>query len=178
MSNITIEANYKGMLQQHCQNRNLERPVYETIQRGPANAPSWMVIVKYGGVTYTTPSPIPGGKRFAEQMAARQILESIASRQEAFLAGEPLDKIIDKAGPVYSGMKTARTALAEPLHVPVEAITSALNTANHRLSELRRDRRYRDSRESGAFARTLANLTMQIVRTTASRTPFEAKTNG
>ena len=72
----TMVENYKGILQQYCQKRALGDLTYETDQQGTPNEPSWIVIVKYGETTYTTPAPIRGSKRWAEQMAAKQVLET------------------------------------------------------------------------------------------------------
>ena len=93
MSEIITQSeiqNYKGMLQQLCHTRNLGEPLYESMQQGKPDSPSWIVTIKYGQSSYITPAPIRGSKRLAEQMAAEQVLETIESRQEAFLAGEPL----------------------------------------------------------------------------------------
>ena len=90
VSNTTIE-NYKGLLQQYCQKRALGNLTYETDQQGTANEPSWIVTVKYGETTYTTPTPIRGSKRWAEKVAAKQILEQIELHQETFLAGDAVD---------------------------------------------------------------------------------------
>jgi hypothetical protein len=175
MSEITTQTtieNYKGILQQYCHARNLRDPGYEIIQQGRPDAPTWMVTVKYGQSTYTTPEPIQGSKKLAEQMAAKRILEAIESRQEAFLAGKPLDETIDSA---ESHEVVAEVLLtenespsAEPLYVPVELVTTALGIANHRLSTSRGGTRYREPMESKqasqAFAQNLADLTMRIVR--------------
>ena len=162
--NTTVE-NYKGVLQQHCQKRALGNPDYEITQQGTPNEPSWIVTVKYEGTTYTTPEPIRGSKRFAEHIAARQILESIESHQEAFLAGDTVDTIATREPPT-------EISSADSLYVPTELVTTALGIANHRLAELRRGTRYRDSIESKqgsqAFAQNLAELTMQLVREVAN----------
>ncbi len=162
--NTTVE-NYKGILQQYCQKRALGNPVYETVHEGTPNEPSWVVTVKYGEATYTTLDPIRGSKRLAEHIAAKQILESIESHKEAFLAGDSLDETATPDHPVSS---VTEISSAEPLYVPAELVTTALGIANHRLAELRRGTRYRDSIESKqsnqVFAQNLADLTMQIVR--------------
>lgn len=163
--------NYKGLLQQYCQVRHLWNPSYETTQQGQPNEPSWTVTVKYGQSTYTTPEPIRGSKRFAEQIAAQQILETIESRQEAFLAGEPDDEVglaeVDDSAPEIA-LREDETSSAREGYVPIELVTSALGIANHRLSELRRGTRYRESIESKqasqTFAKNLADLTIMIVR--------------
>jgi hypothetical protein len=162
--NMAVE-NYKGVLQQYCQKRALGNPEYETDQQGTSNEPSWIVSVKYGETPYTTPEPIRGSKRFAEHIAAKQILESIESHQEAFLAGDTVDT-------PSAHEPSTKISSAESLYVPTELVTTALGIANHRLAELRRGTRYRDSIESKqgnqAFAQNLAELTMQLVRTVAN----------
>jgi len=94
MSEMTTQSeiqNYKGVLQQLCHTRNLGEPLYESRQQGKPDSPSWIVTVKYGQSSYITPAPISGSKRLAEQAAAEPVIEVIESRQEAFLAGNPLD---------------------------------------------------------------------------------------
>lgn len=156
VSNTTVE-NYKGLLQQYCQKRALGNLTYETDQCGTPNEPSWIVTVKYGETTYTTPAPIRGSKRWAEQMAAKQILEQIESHQEAFLAGDSVEAS-------DADEQSTEMASPDPLHVPVELVTTALGIANHRLSGQQRGTRYRDSVESKqnnqVFAQNLADLTL------------------
>ena len=175
MSEITTQdaiQNYKGMLQQLCHARNLGEPVYESIQQGKPDSPSWIVTVKYGQSSYITPAPIRGSKRLAEQSAAEQVLETIESRQEAFLAGNPLNgkpEAVQSAEAVAEvGLTTSETPSMETLHVPVELVTSALGIANHRLVTSRSRTRYRETTEpenaSQMFAQNLADLTMRIVR--------------
>ncbi|MCZ6675755.1 MAG: putative dsRNA-binding protein [Candidatus Poribacteria bacterium] len=161
----TLAENYKGVFQQYCQKRGLGSPVYEVTQQGTPNEPSWLVTVKYGQATHTTSEPIRGSKRLAEQVAAKQILESVESRQETFLAGDSLDETAKLEALVDSVPETVAT---EPLYVPTELVTTALGIANHRLAELRRGTRYRNSIESKqtseVFAQNLAELTITIVR--------------
>ena len=163
VSDTTVE-NYKGLLQQYCQKRALGDLIYETDQRGTPNEPSWIVTVKYGETTYTTPAPIPGSKRLAEKMAAKQVLERIESHQEAFLAGS--------ADTTEMQEQPTEVSSPDPLYVPTDLVTTALGIANHRLAGMQRGTRYRDSVESKqnnqAFAQHLADLTMQIVREVAN----------
>ena len=162
VSDTTVE-NYKGILQQYCQQRSLGDLTYETDQQGTPNEPSWIVTVKYGETTYTTPTPIRGSKRWAEKIAAKQILEQIESHQEAFLAGSSESRSQQD----YSA-ETTEVSSPDPLYVPTELVTTALGIANHRLAGTQRGTRYRDSVESKqgnqVFAQQLAELTMQIVR--------------
>lgn len=170
-SQDTIQ-NFKGLLQQLCHTRNLGRPVYESIQQGKPDAPSWIVTVKYGQSSYITPAPIRGSKRFAEQMAAEKVLETIESRQDAFLAGNLLDGEPEavQSAEAAAGVElpTSETPAAELLHAPVELVASALGIANHRLAASRHGPRYREMAESQngskIFAQNLADLTMKIVR--------------
>ena len=164
VNDTTIE-DYKGTLQQYCQKRALGNLTYETDQHGAANEPSWIVTVNYGETTYTTPTPIRGSKRWAEKMAAKQILERIESHQEAFLVGDPVDKTEITENPT-------EVSVPDSLHIPTELVTTALGIANHRLAGSQRGTRYRDSTESKqnnqVFAQNLAELTMQIVREIAN----------
>ena len=172
VSDTTIE-NYKGLLQHYCQKRALGDLIYHTDQQGTANEPSWIVTVKYGATTYTTPAPIRGSKRWAEKMAAKQVLEQIESRQEAFLAGgsEPRSYRGDSVEATEPQEQAPEVSSPDPLYVPTELVTTALGIANHRLAGLQRGTRYRDSVESKQgnkmFAEHLAELTMQIVREVA-----------
>ncbi len=173
VSGETVE-NYKGILQQHCQKWALRDLTYETDQQGTPNEPIWVVTVKFGETTYTTPAPIRGSKRWAEQMAAKQALEQIESHQEAFLAGGSESRS-DQGNLVETiEMQGQPTVVSSPdsLYVPTELVTTALGIANHRLAGQQRGTRYRDSVESKrsneAFAQHLAKLTMQIVREIAN----------
>ena len=173
VSKTTVE-NYKGILQQYCQTRALGDLSYETDQQGTPNEPSWVVTVKYGETTYTTPAPIRGSKRWAEKMAAKQILEQIESRQEAFLAGcsESESHRSDTIETTEIQKQSTEVSAPDSLNVPTELITTALGIANHRLAGLQRGTRYRDSVESKqgnqTFAQHLAELTVQIVREVAN----------
>ena len=175
MSEITTQdaiQNYKGLLQQLCHARNLGEPVYESIQQGKSDSPSWVVTVKYGQSSYITRAPIHGSKRLAEQMAAEQVLETIESRQEAFLAGDALDGEPEAVQSSEAAAEveplTTESPTMETLHVPIELVASALGIANHRLAASRSGTRYREMTESKngsqMFAENLADLTMKIVR--------------
>ena len=170
----TMVENYKGLLQQYCQKRALGDLIYETDQQGTSNDPSWIVTVKYGETTYTTPAPIRGSKRWAEQMAAKQVLEQIESHQEAFLAGrsEPRSHQMGSVETTETHEQSTEVSSPDSLYVPAELVTTALGIANHRLAGLQRGTRYRDSVESKqsnqVFAQSLAELTVQIVREVAS----------
>ena len=170
----TMVENYKGILQQYCQKRALGHLTYETDQQGTPNEPSWVVTVKYGETTYTTPIAIPGSKRWAEKMAAKQVLEQIESHQEAFLAGcsESGSHRSDTIETTEMREDSTEVSSPDPLYVPTELVTTALGIANHRLAGPQRGTRYRDSVESKqgnqAFAHHLAELTIQIVREVAN----------
>ena len=174
VSNTAVE-NYKGILQQYCQKRVLGNLTYETDQQGTPNEPSWIVTVKYGETTYTTPALIRGSKRWAEKMAAKQILEQIESHQDAFLAGDSVET-------TETHEQSTEISSPEPLYAPTELVTTALGIANHRLSGQQRGTRYRDSVESKqsnqAFAQNLADLTMQIVREVANAAKASGVTFG
>ena len=173
VSNTMVE-DYKGILQQYCQKRALGNLTYETDQHGTPNEPSWIVTVKYGEMIYTTPAPIRGSKRWAEKMAARQVLEQIESHQEAFLAAGSESQSRPEDSVETPRMQVEGTEVSSPgvLSVPTELVTTALGIANHRLAGLQRGTRYRDSVESKqgnqVFAQHLAELTIQIVREIAN----------
>ena len=178
--------NYKGNLQQYCQQKGLEPPDYQTNQVGSPNDPSWIVTVKWGNQEHTTPEPIAGSKKTAEQVAAEQALAEIEepdneheAKQEAYLAPNGETVVADALDGV--GVETEATLedsempTGEPITVPVELVTTALGIANHRLTELKRDQRPQrtrgDSRRSYTgsasttedFPKQLAQLTMEIV---------------
>ena len=170
----TMVEDYKGILQQYCQKRALGHLTYETDQQGTPNEPSWIVTITYGETTYTTPMAIPGSKRWAEKMAAKQVLEQIESHQEAFLAGssESRSHRSDTIETTEMQKQSTEVSSPDPLYVPTELVTTALGIANHRLAGLQRGTRYRDSVESKqgnqVFAQHLAELTIQIVREIAN----------
>lgn len=170
----TMVEDYKGILQQYCQKRALGHLTYETDQQGTPNEPSWIVTIKYGETTYTTPEAIRGAKRWAEKMAAKQVLEQIESHQEAFLAGgsESRSHLNDSVETPKMQVESTEVSSPGTLYVPTELVTTALGIANHRLAGLQRGTRYRDSVESKqgnqAFAKHLAELTIQIVREVAN----------
>ena len=169
-SNSFVE-NYKGLLQEYCHVRNLGDPSYEVTQFGSPNEPSWGVEVKYGGTRHTTPEPLRGSKRLAEQIAAKQVLEILESRQKAFLAGEPMEKNSSDAAEFTSEThsNTGEEAHLPPIDAPVELVATALTAASQRMAGAsRRGAKYRESsdsiRDNEIYARNLAELTMQIVR--------------
>ena len=152
-----IVENYKGLLIQYCQERGLSQPTYSEIQHGPADAPSWQVTVTYGDRTYETPTPVPGSKKFAHQVAAQQTLAEIDSRRESFLAGDTAESL--KSLPVPH---TAPVATPTALEVPIPLVSSALAIANERLTTSQ-PTRYRTLTDA-EFSQKLSKLTLEIVR--------------
>ena len=167
LADVVVE-NYKGILQEYCHVRNLESPVYETVQHGSPNQPSWNVTIRYGQSSFVTPDLVLGSKRVAEQTAAKQLLELIEVRQEAFLSGQPFDQLPESSSP------TTQTDIPseETLKIPIEILTTVLGIANHHLAKSQRNTKPRGASESknsnGVFAKNLANLTMTIVREVAN----------
>ena len=181
MPDATGDENYKGIFQEYCYARNLGDPVYESTPHGHQSEPSWNVTVRYGQSIYTTPNPVRGSKRFAEQIATRQLLEQIESRQEAFLAGEPFGQLPDSGESrahqlAESDSGILVTAPPKTLYVPVELVTTALEIANNRLAERgARLHQSSDAEQSNQlFVQDLANLTMTVVREVAKT---DAKAN-
>lgn len=70
-----MSDNYKGQLQALCAKQGFQPPTYHTTRDGKPHSPAWVVTVSYGENTYVVPSAIPGTKKRAEQVAARQVLE-------------------------------------------------------------------------------------------------------
>jgi hypothetical protein len=169
-----LTENYKGILQEYCHTRNLGNPSYEVTQHGTPNEPAWNVTIRYGQSVYTTPNPVHGAKRIAEQTAAKQALEAVEARQEAFLAGKPLEQeaIIAELTEAHGEADTedladsTEASSTEPLDVPIELLIAALGIANHHLKDSQRRPRGRSASESNqsVFAKDLADLTMTIVR--------------
>ena len=58
-----MSDNYKGELQQYCQQKGISAPEYQSHQVGPPNDPSWIVTVKWGKDEHTIPEPISGAKK-------------------------------------------------------------------------------------------------------------------
>ena len=149
-SNLIVE-NYKGLLQEYCHVRNLGDPSYEVTQFGSPNEPSWGVEVRYGGARHSTPEPLRGSKRFAEQIAAKQVLEILKSRQEAFLAGKSLENNSSDAVEFTSKLHSnpGEEANLPPIDAPVELVATALSVASQRMAGAsRRGAKYRESADS------------------------------
>lgn len=157
--------NYKGQLIQYCQERSLGQPVYTETQHGPADAPSWHVTVRYGDSTHETPVPVPGSKKWAHQVASKQVLAEIASRREQFLAGEVTEQPPAEPASVVSEASVAEAPVAEasaPIEVPIDIVSSALTIANERLTASQ-PTRYRTLSDA-EFSKKLAQLTCRIIR--------------
>ncbi len=150
------DGNYKGLLIQYCQERGLSHPQFSETQHGTPDAPSWKVTVQYGDRVHETADPIPGAKKGAHQLAAKQILETIHENRERLLAGE-IDTQADK------DTETVEIpTFEEPIEVALSLVTSALTVANERLSTAQPSR-YRSVSDT-EYSRKLAQLTMRIVR--------------
>ena len=149
----TVE-NYKGQLIQYCQERGLGQPVYTETQHGPADSPSWHVTISYGDCTHETPELVPGSKKFAHQVASKQVLGEIDSRRENFLAGE----VKTELAPATEPPSTPTVAI----EVPIDIVASAMTIANERLTASQ-PTRYRTLSDA-EFSQKLARLTLQIVR--------------
>lgn len=149
----TVE-NYKGQLIQYCQERGLGQPVYTETQHGPADSPSWHVTISYGDCTHETPELVPGSKKFAHQVASKQVLGEIDSRRENFLAGE----VKTESAPATEPTSTPTVAI----EVPIDIVASAMTIANERLTASQ-PTRYRTLSDA-EFSQKLARLTLQIVR--------------
>ncbi len=153
---VGLDGNYKGLLIQYCQERGLSYPQFSETQHGTSDAPSWKVTVQYGDRVHETAEPIPGAKKGAHQLAAKQILETIHENRERLLAGE-IDAQVGK------DTETVEIpTLEEPIEVALPLVTSALTVANERLSTAQPSR-YR-SVSDAEYSRKLAQLTMRIVR--------------
>ena len=157
--------NYKGQLIQYCQERGLGQPVYTETQHGPADAPSWHVTVRYGDSTHETPVPVPGSKKWAHQVASKQVLAEIASRREQFLAGEVTEQPPAEPASVVAEASVAEAQVPEvsaPIEVPIDIVSSALTIANERLTASQ-PTRYRTLSDA-EFSKKLAQLTCRIIR--------------
>lgn len=146
--------NYKGQLIQYCQERGLGQPVYTETQHGPADSPSWHVTISYGDCTHETPELVPGSKKFAHQVASKQVLAEIDSRRERFLAGE----VKTAPAPATAPPPTPTVAI----EVPIDIVARAMTIANERLTASQ-PTRYRTVSDA-EFSQKLARLTLRIVR--------------
>lgn len=146
--------NYKGQLIQYCQERGLGQPVYTETQHGPADSPSWHVTISYGDCTHETPELVPGSKKFAHQVASKQVLAEIDSRRERFLAGE----VKTESAPATAPPPTPTVAI----EVPIDIVARAMTIANERLTASQ-PTRYRTLSDA-EFSQKLARLTLRIVR--------------
>ena len=151
--------------------RNLGDPSYEVTQFGSPNEPSWGVEVRYGRARHSTPEPLRGSKRLAEQIAAKQVLEILELRQEAFLTGKPLENSAPDTAESTSEVHPNPGEVADlpPIDASVELVATALTVASQRMAGAsRRGAKYRESsdskRDNELYARNLAELTVQIVR--------------
>ena len=113
--------NYKGLLQQTCQNQMRRLPIYDTQRHGTDNEPSWMVEIGFGDRTYKTKEAIAGKKRAAEQLAAKQFLDIIASEQETFLETDDIEEESDELS--TSLMPSPQLLDYEKIDVPIELLT-------------------------------------------------------
>ena len=147
--------NYKGQLIQYCQERGLGQPVYTETQHGPADSPSWHVTISYGDCTHETPELVPGSKKFAHQVASKQVLAEIDSRRERFLAGE----VKTESAPAATAPPPTPTVAIE---VPIDIVARAMTIANERLTASQ-PTRYRTLSDA-EFSQKLARLTLRIVR--------------
>lgn len=153
----TVE-NYKGQLIQYCQERGLGQPIYTETQHGPADSPSWHVTISYGDCTHETPELVPGSKKFAHQVASKQVLGEIDSRRENFLAGDVKGDVKTESAPATEPTPTPPVAI----EVPIDIVASAMTIANERLTASQ-PTRYRTLSDA-EFSQKLARLTLQIVR--------------
>ena len=168
-------SNYKGDLQHYCQKQDLMIPTYDAVQKGVPNAPTWIVTVKWGDSEYTTPEPIQDSKKFAEQIAAKQVLELLKAEAVQIEQSEAPDSEGIDANSVSeesevtliedSQSPTIDAPNSEKHVVSVELVTTALRIANDRLSGLKRERRYAGAAGNATnFPDQLAKLTMEIVK--------------
>lgn len=153
---VEVDGNYKGLLIQYCQERGLSQPRFTETQYGTPDAPSWKVTVYYGDRVHETNEAIPGAKKGAQQIAAKQVLEAIDENRERLLAGE--DHAQGKILPELVEVSTPD----ETLEVALPLVTSALTIASDRLGSSQPSR-YR-SISDAEYSQKLTQLTMRIVR--------------
>ena len=153
---VEIDGNYKGLLIQYCQERGLSQPRFTETQYGTPDAPSWKVTVHYGDKVYETNEAIPGAKKGAQQIAAKQILNAIDQNRERLLTGG------DKSQDDFLSELVELSIPDETLEVALPLVTSALTIANDRLGSSQPSR-YRGISDE-EYSRKLTQLTMRIVR--------------
>ena len=153
---VEVDGNYKGLLIQYCQERGLSQPRFTETQYGTPDAPSWKVTVYYGDKVHETSEAIPGAKKGAQQLAAKQVLDAINENREQLLTGENNNKDIVLSEPIELSIPD------ETLEVALPLVTSALMIANDRLGSSQPSR-YRGISDA-EYSRKLTQLTMRIVR--------------
>ncbi len=151
-----VDGNYKGLLIQYCQERGLSQPQFTETKHGTPDAPSWKVTVHYGDRIHEMTDPIPGAKKEAHQLAAKQVLDTISQNRERLLAGED-----DAKDDIISEL-VEMPVFAEPVEVGLPLVTSAMAIANERLGTSQPSR-YRGVSDT-EFSRKLAQLTIQIIK--------------
>ena len=161
MSEEIQQTNYKGLLQQYCLVRYPSPPVYETRQVSSTDdgrPPKWLVSIQYSKEVFEVSKPIEGNKKYAEQEAARQLMEKLDSKQTEFLAGKETPNIQEESSvrPISEG---------PPISVPSEIVAAALQIASQRLYALSNTRQgsYRRSNHDD-FTKQIGELTIKIVR--------------
>lgn len=153
---VEVDGNYKGLLIQYCQERGLSQPRFTETQYGTPDAPSWKVTVYYGDRVHETNEAIPGPKKGAQQLAAKQVLDAINENREQLLTGENNSKDIVLSETIELSLPD------ETLEVALPLVTSALAIANDRLGSSQPSR-YRGISDA-EYSRKLTQLTMRIVR--------------
>ena len=153
---VEVDGNYKGLLIQYCQERGLSQPRFTETQYGTPDAPSWKVTVYYGDKVHETNEAIPGAKKSAQQIAAKQVLDAIEQNREQLLTGEDNTRDIVLSDPIELSIPD------ETLEVALPLVASALTIANDRLGSSQPSR-YRGISDA-EYSRKLAQLTMRIVR--------------
>ncbi len=153
---VKVNSNYKGLLIQYCQERGLGQPLFTETQHGTPDAPRWKVTVYYGDKVHETNEAIPGAKKGAQQIAAKQVLDAIDQNREQLLTGENNNQDIVLSDPIELSIPE------ETLEVPLPLITSALTIANDRLG-YSQPSRYRGISDT-EYSRKLTQLAMRIVR--------------
>ena len=161
MSEEIQQTNYKGLLQQYCLVRYPSPPVYETRQVSSIDGgrpPKWLVSIQYSKEVFEISKPIEGSKKYAEQEAARQLMEKLESKQTEFLAGEKIQNSQDESS-------VQPVSEEPPISVPSEIVAAALEIASQRLHSLPNTRHgsYRRSNHDD-FTKQIGELTIKIVR--------------
>jgi hypothetical protein len=159
-----MTENYKGQLQAILAKRRFEPPKYRTVRDGKPHETVWHVTVTYGNQTHVVPESIPGSRKHAEQVAAKQVLELMGER-----IATPSSEAL-----VIETLFNAYNLLKEQPHVLPQGVAGRLGVS------LRAGRRYKRyaSELKALIERETQSLRTQIRRLEAENRRLKTENSG